>query len=123
MLRSLLWLASAHSSAERRIPILTLRESARCGSLDQFLSRCRWVTLPVPTARRRYRRKKLNSFWKSRDRNPQASKDSLIPRVGKGAPGINERSEEHTSELQSLRHLVCRLLLENKNNNHHRQRE
>src|SRR5262245_65303636 len=24
------------------------------------------------------------------------------------------RSEEHTSELQSLRHLVCRLLLDNK---------
>src|SRR5438045_8639072 len=27
------------------------------------------------------------------------------------------RSEEHTSELQSLRHLVCRLLLEKKNIN------
>src|SRR5258705_4272974 len=26
----------------------------------------------------------------------------------------NVRSEEHTSELQSLRHLVCRLLLEKK---------
>src|SRR5437899_5014463 len=26
-----------------------------------------------------------------------------------------KRSEEHTSELQSLRHLVCRLLLEKKN--------
>src|SRR5690625_6408100 len=26
------------------------------------------------------------------------------------------RSEEHTSELQSRGHLVCRLLLENKNN-------
>src|ERR1035438_1009897 len=26
---------------------------------------------------------------------------------------MRERSEEHTSELQSLRHLVCRLLLEN----------
>src|SRR5262245_66040792 len=26
-----------------------------------------------------------------------------------------DRSEEHTSELQSLRHLVCRLLLEKKN--------
>src|SRR5437899_7077883 len=26
----------------------------------------------------------------------------------------DERSEEHTSELQSLRHLVCRLLLEKK---------
>src|SRR5258705_1213784 len=27
---------------------------------------------------------------------------------------IDNRSEEHTSELQSLRHLVCRLLLEKK---------
>src|SRR5258705_4256411 len=37
-------------------------------------------------------------------------------------PGLAEigrhvdRSEEHTSELQSLRHLVCRLLLEKKKN-------
>src|ERR1035438_10592818 len=30
--------------------------------------------------------------------------------------GSDYRSEEHTSELQSLRHLVCRLLLEKKNN-------
>src|SRR5438045_8469792 len=30
---------------------------------------------------------------------------------------ISNRSEEHTSELQSLRHLVCRLLLEKKNKN------
>src|SRR2546425_7272339 len=28
---------------------------------------------------------------------------------------ITERSEEHTSELQSLAYLVCRLLLEKKN--------
>src|SRR5947199_8150243 len=28
------------------------------------------------------------------------------------------RSEEHTSELQSLRHLVCRLLLEKKKSSH-----
>src|SRR5205814_9684105 len=27
---------------------------------------------------------------------------------------VSGRSEEHTSELQSLRHLVCRLLLEKK---------
>src|SRR5258705_804754 len=32
------------------------------------------------------------------------------------------RSEEHTSELQSLRHLVCRLLLEKKKINISRQR-
>src|SRR5438874_5544367 len=30
------------------------------------------------------------------------------------APGAKERSEEHTSELQSRRDLVCRLLLEKK---------
>src|ERR1035441_2694732 len=29
-------------------------------------------------------------------------------------PKLTYRSEEHTSELQSLRHLVCRLLLEKK---------
>src|SRR5262245_63389366 len=29
-------------------------------------------------------------------------------------PTLLKRSEEHTSELQSLRHLVCRLLLEKK---------
>src|SRR5438445_7633862 len=29
------------------------------------------------------------------------------------------RSEEHTSELQSRQYLVCRLLLEKKNNNAH----
>src|SRR5258705_10023501 len=32
------------------------------------------------------------------------------------APLTSARSEEHTSELQSLRHLVCRLLLEKKKN-------
>src|SRR5437899_9812535 len=37
----------------------------------------------------------------------------LQTRTGKRTPA---RSEEHTSELQSLRHLVCRLLLEKKNN-------
>src|SRR5436853_3167269 len=31
------------------------------------------------------------------------------------AISMKRRSEEHTSELQSLRHLVCRLLLEKKN--------
>src|SRR5205814_7337516 len=37
--------------------------------------------------------------------------------VGDGLHGLTTRSEEHTSELQSLRHLVCRLLLEKKKRN------
>src|SRR5690625_6403303 len=35
--------------------------------------------------------------------------------VAEVRPMIAERSEEHTSELQSRGHLVCRLLLEKKN--------
>src|SRR5258705_4824688 len=34
--------------------------------------------------------------------------------LGSGLVFLSLRSEEHTSELQSLRHLVCRLLLEKK---------
>src|SRR2546429_6458497 len=34
------------------------------------------------------------------------------------ARSVADRSEEHTSELQSRLHLVCRLLLEKKNNGH-----
>src|SRR2546427_7533076 len=33
--------------------------------------------------------------------------------------GANDRSEEHTSELQSQSNLVCRLLLEKKKNNYY----
>src|SRR5437870_8500687 len=36
---------------------------------------------------------------------------------GDGKRGDPERSEEHTSELQSRGHLVCRLLLEKKKKN------
>src|SRR5947199_7505618 len=34
--------------------------------------------------------------------------------AGEPVQSARARSEEHTSELQSLRHLVCRLLLEKK---------
>src|SRR2546422_7925495 len=36
------------------------------------------------------------------------------PSSGSRIPGAHTRSEEHTSELQSRLHLVCRLLLEKK---------
>src|SRR2546429_3250522 len=38
-------------------------------------------------------------------------------RVGRARPRGDLRSEEHTSELQSRLHLVCRLLLEKKKKN------
>src|SRR5262245_65266318 len=36
---------------------------------------------------------------------------------------VAPRSEEHTSELQSLRHLVCRLLLEKKKKIQHNEKK
>src|SRR5438046_6867330 len=41
------------------------------------------------------------------------------PRRRRGPRGHHDRSEEHTSELQSLTNLVCRLLLEKKKNTQH----
>src|SRR2546429_4542633 len=38
----------------------------------------------------------------------------LCPQVSRKTAGCKCRSEEHTSELQSRLHLVCRLLLEKK---------
>src|SRR5690242_21060119 len=43
-------------------------------------------------------------------------------RVLRGPPDQDHRSEEHTSELQSHVNLVCRLLLEKKNNIPHTHR-
>src|SRR2546429_4745193 len=49
----------------------------------------------------------------SRVHMPRAQQDQ----DGNPNPLIHERSEEHTSELQSRLHLVCRLLLEKKKRN------
>src|SRR5436853_2169801 len=51
------------------------------------------------------------------DRLAAISRADAVEQVGRGqvvGERLNFRSEEHTSELQSLRQLVCRLLLEKK---------
>src|SRR5690625_6753728 len=56
---------------------------------------------------------------------PPPLQQQTVPRTVKNPPEIGSdretrperRSEEHTSELQSRGHLVCRLLLEKKNKN------
>src|SRR2546425_3986841 len=42
----------------------------------------------------------------------------IFLRTGSGTDTSFRRSEEHTSELQSLAYLVCRLLLEKKKHEH-----
>src|SRR2546425_12822535 len=41
--------------------------------------------------------------------------ENVLPGPAAHRAGLDLRSEEHTSELQSLAYLVCRLLLEKKN--------
>src|SRR6266487_2681874 len=42
------------------------------------------------------------------------TEETGVTKLQHSSEGQNERSEEHTSELQSPVHLVCRLLLEKK---------
>src|ERR1035438_10926270 len=57
--------------------------------------------------------------WVPLDPDRSGAVESERRGIDPGGPGGSAtdpggRSEEHTSELQSLRHLVCRLLLEKK---------
>src|SRR5436853_854942 len=55
----------------------------------------------------------VNNFMATASRPDAAGKFEI-----EAADDFVLRSEEHTSELQSLRHLVCRLLLEKKKTQH-----
>src|SRR5260370_14694124 len=54
------------------------------------------------------------NFWDGRKHAMQARGGSGVWELF--VPGVGERSEEHTSELQSHLNLVCRLLLVTKKN-------
>src|SRR3712207_8903370 len=47
--------------------------------------------------------------------HPDKGTDALLRAFASLQPDIPDRSEEHTSELQSRQYLVCRLLLEKNN--------
>src|SRR5205814_9832009 len=66
---------------------------------------CSTASASTTTARR-----PRSGRWRPLTCPSRASLPSSRGRRAKSKP----RSEEHTSELQSLRHLVCRLLLEKK---------
>src|SRR5262245_64896510 len=49
---------------------------------------------------------------------PRPGREELHELAASWGFTVSARSEEHTSELQSLRHLVCRLLLEKRKVKH-----
>src|SRR5687768_7272358 len=53
----------------------------------------------------------MDQFW---PKDAESFLSSPPPALESLRPIIDQRSEEHTSELQSRLHLVCRLLLEKK---------
>src|SRR5205814_5783206 len=106
-------LALFHSSAPPDIYTLSLHDA-----------------LPISIALRadqpRLRRDQILLRVQHVDRGALAALRLLAHALQRDASGTQEgvrkeaqRSEEHTSELQSLRHLVCRLLLEKKKNKEH----
>src|ERR1039458_10618093 len=75
--------------------------------------------VPQKSRRRRYLSAEgpgspANSFAGVGDRSAGAAGTSELPSFARPKPNppSQYRSEEHTSELRSLRHLVCRLQLE-----------
>src|SRR3712207_7168125 len=74
-------------------------------------SRCsrRWAGRSEPSEPRTSRRRDPLS-WRATTSVTSTSSSSVMPRASE------DRSEEHTSELQSRQYLVCRLLLEKKKN-------
>src|SRR5258708_28031718 len=62
---------------------------------------------------RSMRRRRASMCWWSK-KTRRADRPEPAP----GSKTISDRSEEHTSELQSPEHLVCRLLLEKKKKSH-----
>src|SRR5437870_8294361 len=92
-------LAENAASGRRQVPFLVLRAQVhRSYSIVEFAELENWIPA------RANRRFSMTEFTV----NPNHREGSQ-PSTGR------KRSEEHTSELQSRGHLVCRLLLEKKN--------
>src|SRR5439155_26128984 len=77
-------------------------------SLHDALPICRWWPRPRPTGPARPAARSSSRSRRCRRPTPRSSP------AGRRASTPRTRSEEHTSELQSRGHLVCRLLLEKK---------
>src|SRR5205814_6633481 len=95
------------------LPSFPTRRSSDLTTCSPTANRC-----PTPKTRRSWlprRSRDSPRVGPPAPRRPPASRTRPRQRSWRHTIGCTRRrSEEHTSELQSLRHLVCRLLLEKK---------
>src|SRR2546429_1254487 len=82
------------------------RASVRCGEKSRFSRAMPHFSIAPSIS--------AASVFKFDDAAMPAQKTRGFFSLGKNPKPRNSRSEEHTSELQSRLHLVCRLLLEKK---------
>src|SRR3712207_7515505 len=90
----------ARGDDDSRIPGGRVQRTAKVGSV-------------IGTQGARYAGTRAANVVRSKDRASQALDDRHM----EAAERMVDRSEEHTSELQSRQYLVCRLLLEKKKQN------
>src|SRR5690625_6117100 len=112
MQRDVAWLKRRH----RQLSGFRGPEKRRAALLDEYRQR-----LERSAARRRQRRARRPESGAAADLPIAAHADRIVEAIEEnqvvivaGETGSGKRSEEHTSELQSRGHLVCRLLLEKK---------
>src|SRR5437870_11433678 len=118
------------SSTERRIspipksPITaTMKSNPFIKSTNPNVIRSWPVTMSSPTAAR-MNPSRIETSDLSGLPPPRPTKlEKVRSWIAKNSGGPNLRSEEHTSELQSRGHLVCRLLLEKKNTKKHKRKK
>src|SRR3989441_4297665 len=91
---------------------------AEDGIRDKLVTGVQTCALPISRQRARAPRalRLRPAPLPGRARRPRGPRDRVRPPPGRcgRARQLLHRSEEHTSELQSLAYLVCRLLLEKK---------
>src|SRR5439155_21232379 len=86
------------------------------GTLDHGVGRFRDERFDFASESTGIGNKAVSSFLEDREGNLWIGSANGLTRMGEGRVLSSPmRSEEHTSELQSRGHLVCRLLLEKKN--------
>src|SRR3990172_11952235 len=91
------------------ISLKALRSAPRLA--DSATTNSRATCQPLACARSRFTRSCASMEYPS-----LCSRDETRAHTTTFMISVSPRSEEHTSELQSRLHLVCRLLLEKKNN-------
>src|SRR5690606_39541237 len=93
--------------------------SPQSESIRQMLLEQKEAAKKGPTLSIEEQRKQLDALGRFVPLDPDVTVEKTriadVPGEWIATPNVRDRSEEHTSELQSRENLVCRLLLEKKN--------